>query len=72
MSSTTRQLNRDEYNRHLDIQDWLATHSVNSWVAIDDLPLRKHLDNAVQTDAALGLSDADVRQAIMVLNFQST
>jgi len=60
---------KDEYKRHEDIQEWLQTHEVGSWVALDDLPLGDHLENAVKTDPGSGITERNVRQATMILNF---
>jgi len=55
--------------RHLAILDWVAEHKPEQWVAIDDLDdIRKLPDGHwVQTDGAVGLTDADADMVIELL-----
>ena len=58
----------DEYQRHEDIQHWVDTHRPRKWVALDDLPMYQLRESYVGTCGETGLTDANVSQAISILN----
>ena len=57
-----------EYLRHEDVQVWVDQNPTEKWVAIDDLPMHQLREHYVGTDPTLGLTDANVQQAVRVLN----
>lgn len=60
-----------ERGRALEIREWVARHPqmcASGWLALDDLDLRTLLDGrAVRTDAMVGMTQADARRAIHLL-----
>lgn len=60
----------DTAERGGQIRRWLAEHrSVTAWAALDDMPLELGGDGwrHVQTDARVGLTDADATNVIRIL-----
>jgi len=68
MDST--RLRGNEYLRHEDILHWVKQNPRigERWVAIDDLPMPQLSDHYVGTEPDQGLTEANVRHAIRVLN----
>lgn len=52
------------------IRSYLSRHPVERWAVIDDLPLE--IENLVQTDGNVGLTDADAERLIAILTDGAT
>ena len=58
----------DEYQRHEDILHWIQKNPTEKWIAIDDLPMYQLREHYVGTAPETGLTEANVEQAIRILN----
>jgi hypothetical protein len=51
-----------------EVREWIQQNRPEAWVVVDDLPLSRYLENAIQVNGAWGLQEADVQQADSYLN----
>jgi hypothetical protein len=58
----------DEYKRHEDVSAWVKENPTANWIAIDDLPMHELGEHYLGTNHETGLTDANVQQAIRILN----
>jgi len=49
-----------------EIMDWITDNDVSNFVVLDDLDLE--IDNLVHIDELIGLTEANMNQAIQILN----
>lgn len=54
--------------REDEIEIYIHQHRIKNFVILDDIPMVRLKDHAVETDHNYGLSQADVEKAIKILN----
>ncbi|KPV39948.1 hypothetical protein AN478_07065 [Thiohalorhabdus denitrificans] len=53
--------------RASEIRQWLEHNRPEAWVVLDDLPLSRYLENAIQVRDGRGLEEAEIQKAYSVL-----
>lgn len=57
-------------NRAAQISRWVQENNVDAWIAFDDWRLDFHFVNFIQTSDETGLTEAQAKQAIQLLEMQ--